>query len=788
MNTRPAAGSTRGSVLSFVPKRLRSVPRDWGLLLALALGLFAATPFLARAGLPHQTDAELHVYRAAELGHVLQQGLLYPRWAPNLYLGYGYPIFNYYAPLTYYLGNLFALLLPAAGVVAGVKAVFVLGLALASLGAYLLGREFFDPAAGLLAAAAFTFCPYVLFIDPHARGDLAEHFAICLLPLTLTCFHRLARSPGRGTLLASAVSLAALVFSHNLLGLVASVLVLAYWVWSVAHTGSPRSTLWGLLTFALSAALIAFFWLPALLERDAVKLQVVGPGHFDFREHFLTFRELLAPSRLVDWGATGPRYRHNLGLPQVLLASLGGIGLLVGHRPTEKGGARSSTGFFVAAATALILLMLAPSTPVWEAVPGMAYMQFPWRLLGPANLMLALFAAAGLARLPRRPWRYPAMAGAMAMLLVLALPLLFPTPWSPHFGGTAPADIIAWEKRSQALGTTSTGDFLPVTVDIPPSPTRTLVQSYAGPGPVDKVNRATVPQGAHVDVLEHTPTHDRFQVVTPKGFRLRLYTFFFPGWRAYVDGTAVDIEVGRPEGFITLHVPEGEHTVLVRFEDTWPRRLGWLVAGLGLAALIAAVVLGPGGADRERPRESARLHPAAAAWLGGTIAAVVALRLAAPMVVGARPPLVYASPPGQALPAQHTLQADFEGQIELLGYDLPRARLRPGDSLSVVLYWRALTDVEENYQSFVHLARPLNVAWAQEDHLNPGGLPTRRWPLDRYVWDEYEIAVPYDLPPGEYDVNVGLYLRATGRRLQRQGAGDPDVADSIVVAVVEVLE
>ncbi|GAG35601.1 unnamed protein product, partial [marine sediment metagenome] len=73
------------------------------MLLALALALVAAVPFLTRPGLPRQTDAELHVYRAAELGHALRAGAFYPRWAPDFYYGYGYPIFNYYAPLTYYL-------------------------------------------------------------------------------------------------------------------------------------------------------------------------------------------------------------------------------------------------------------------------------------------------------------------------------------------------------------------------------------------------------------------------------------------------------------------------------------------------------------------------------------------------------------------------------------------------------------------------------------------------------------------------------------------------------------
>ena len=107
-------------ILQFLAARVRTV--EWGLWLAVALALIAAGPFLARPGLPRQTDAELHVYRAAELGHTLRNGALYPRWAPDLYYGYGYPIFNYYAPLTYYLANLFDIV-PGVDIVAGVNVI-----------------------------------------------------------------------------------------------------------------------------------------------------------------------------------------------------------------------------------------------------------------------------------------------------------------------------------------------------------------------------------------------------------------------------------------------------------------------------------------------------------------------------------------------------------------------------------------------------------------------------------------------------------------------------------------
>jgi hypothetical protein len=774
---------------------------DWGLALAVALGLVAASPFLTRPGLPHHTDAELHVYRAAELGHLLRAGAFYPRWAPNLYLGYGYPIFNYYAPFTYYLANLFDLL-PDVDIVGGVKAVFVLGLVLASVGAYLLGREISrDAAAGLVAAASFTFAPYVVFIDPHARGDLAEHFAICLLPLTFYFFHRLSGAQsggwryggvGRGAFAGSVLTLAALVFSHNLLGLVSAGLLFAYWVWQAAvgpASGRWARAGWGALAFALAAALIAFFWLPALLEWDAVRLDVIGPGHFDFREHFLSLGELLAPSRILDWGATAPRFWHNLGLAQWLLAlpSLVVVALSVKHTLTRRHGDCSSPPLplspapYLLMALALIFLMLPASVRVWECIPGMAYLQFPWRLLGPANLMLAVCAASGLTLLPGGCRRSPVAALVLLTVLLLALPVLYPLPWDADFGGTTPADIIAWEQKSLAYGTTSTGDFVPtgaalVLMRAEPA----LLASYARSVPVDRVNRATLPEGAVVELVAQGPLYDRFIVSTPHEFVFRLFTFYFPGWRATVDGKEVAIEVAGPEGFITFWVPAGKHDVLVRFGDTPARTLGWIVSAIGIAAFILILALLP----NPKNLQSAICNLQLVLCFGGAILLFVLLKNA---VIDPRDGwLRYTSPPGEVWAAQNPLRANFGGQIELLGYDLPRRRVRPGDCFPVTLYWRALMPMAVNYQSFLHLARPLDVVWGQEDHLNPGGLPTTRWPLDRYVWDEYEICVSPDVPPGEYMLNAGIYSLTGNYRLPRYDGAGQVVGDSIVIATVIV--
>ncbi|MFZ0544469.1 MAG: hypothetical protein WAM60_03490, partial [Candidatus Promineifilaceae bacterium] len=128
---------------------------DKGFLVVLVICLLVAWPFLSRPSLPQATDAELHIFRLAELSRMVRGGELYPRWAANFYYGYGYPIFNYYAPLTYYLG-LGVELLPRLDAVDAVKALFVGGLLTAAVGMYGFVRDSWGRIAGWIAAAAYV--------------------------------------------------------------------------------------------------------------------------------------------------------------------------------------------------------------------------------------------------------------------------------------------------------------------------------------------------------------------------------------------------------------------------------------------------------------------------------------------------------------------------------------------------------------------------------------------------------------------------------------------------------
>ena len=792
---------------------------DAGYLVVLAICLLAIWPFLSRSALPMETDAELHVYRLAELARLVRGGEFYPRWAPNFYFGYGYPIFNYYAPLVYYLG-LPVVLLPFFDAVIAVKAVFVLGLLAAGVGMYGLVRDTWGRPAAFVAAAAYVYAPYIHFVDPQMRGDLAESFSFGLFPLGLWALDRLGRRGSPAAWLAAVTVVAAIILSHNLMAMVFFGLLLVWALWRLGVSNLVRlrarlpkdvaafaggllsegrfpaadvRSIIVLLPLLLGAGLAAFFWLPVGLERDAVNLtSLIGNGsHFDFRNHFLSPGELFAPSRFLDWGATEPDFLFNLGLAQWALALTGVVALVTG-RARRPGHA----SFFALAAAILLFMMTPASTFLWESIPLLPYLQFPWRLLGPVAAILAVLCGVGVDATVRAfrdgagsgrtataaRWMPAAVVGAF---LVLALPLVQIPPWPGASWDTGAGGVARVEMRGRWLGTTSTADFVPATVDVIPDPSEQVMQDLLDGGPVDRVNRATLPDGATVTARYLTPLHVQYQTNAPRDFLLRLFQFAFPGWQARVDGRVVPTEVARPEGFLVVPVPAGEHVVAVEFVETAARRLAWAVSALSLAlTLFGAVQLGRGGSRRAAIGEEEAV-PAISGAARPVLAVALLITVFHVLLLAPSGGLRYHSEGDEALPADHNVYADFGGQIALLGYDVP-ASAQSGETVEITLYWKAQREMEINFQVFVHLLGPDGGIVAQSDKLNPGAFPTRRWPLDQYVRDRHVLSVPADTPPGSYPLSVGLWVQDEGWRLPLFDEDEEQIGDSFVIEYLEI--
>ncbi|MEK7278193.1 MAG: hypothetical protein AAB427_12655, partial [Chloroflexota bacterium] len=228
----------------------------------LALILLAVWPLLT-SGLPTVGDGLIHFYRFAALDWHVRHGDLYPRWFANLHYGFGAPVLNFYAPLSYYIPLLFRLFnLPLA---TSLHLGYALALATAIVGAYVWASSFIPQLPGvaddiadatrrgsyaisrtrprdhattrplsrdystirLITAAAYGLAPY-LYLNIFHRGAYPELWALAVAPWLLWSACRLTFDPNRKTLVIFAFLNTALILTHTVSALIFAPITLAY--------------------------------------------------------------------------------------------------------------------------------------------------------------------------------------------------------------------------------------------------------------------------------------------------------------------------------------------------------------------------------------------------------------------------------------------------------------------------------------------------------------------------------------------------------------------------------
>ena len=735
-------------------------------------------PFVSRSSLPVATDAELHIFRLAELERLIRGGEIYPRLAPNFYFGFGYPIFNYYSPLAYYLGVVIAFL-PRVGPVEAVKTLFVLGLLAGGLGTFGFVRDRWGTSAGLLASALYGTAPYIQYVDPHARGVLAESFSLGLLPVCLFFYGRLHLTQQKRYFLLSALLTSAFVLSHNLMAMIGSGLI-AVWLFVVWIFQIDSSQRWSrirlapFLAFGVGIGLSMFFWIPVVFERNLVNLNtLVGEegSHFSWSSHFLSLPELFALTRRIDWGASQSIIQFNLGIVQAVLFLVLIVWLswqLIKDRKVED----KERFFWLVAGIGVLYFTLPISALFWRNISVLPFVQFPWRFLGPAAIVLAI---GGGSLVEDIDWRWSGVL--IGLTIIFSMPLMQVTPWG-EFGPTDLAAAAYQEQKGRWLGTTSTADFIPSTVEIVPLPARETIGDLFNNKAPDRVNRYSLPEFATAEQEIVSPLHFRYHVTAEKPFSLRLFLFDFPGWQVSVNGQPVLHDIGLPEGFIVISLQEGDQVVDVEFGSTPARTFGWIVTGLTVLLLAGIFISLPAEKTHEVIVDDKDWQTL---WKLVGLLIFIAVVL---MVPGRW--LRYESADGIVQSADVQLNVSLDRQIELLAYDLSKQNAQAGDQIDVTLYWQAEVEPEIDFQVFLHLLNEDGQLVAQSDKLNPGDFPTRRWTTDKYVTDIHQLTLPDDLPAGKYLLTAGLWVMNEGWRLPVLAADGSVIGDVVKIEMIDV--
>ncbi|MFZ2061800.1 MAG: hypothetical protein WAU82_12365, partial [Candidatus Binatus sp.] len=504
-----------------------------------------------------------------------------PVWAPDLGSGHGQPLFEFAPPLIYAAAMPFfkAGMSLADSLQFGLAILFAVG----AIAIFLIGRKLsFSRVASVGAAAAWLFAPYQA-LDIFVCGRFAESAAIAIAPVALLGLLAALQNPTAINVVLGGLAVAMLPLAHNAIALLmfpAFAAIVA--VRSIVSDRRLKTAAAGASVLAGGLGLSAYFWLPALLERNFVKTELLRTGILNWSNY------IIYPSQLLwsPWGfgisMRGPTngISYSLGLVHIALAV---AGVIIAVRAVNRT-RRLDALVFAGAAIVGALLATDLSWAIWAHVVTLQYLVYPWRTLCVPALFMPLLALYAFERMD-----LPLASVAIAALVLFNLAHTSPKGIQTYDEAYYGADIIA----QKGINTTTREEYEPRTVYHRPAFDSVLLKGVRSTPAVSQLAVNSNSQSFKVNASEPALMQDSL--------------FDYPGWTVLVDDREVATSPASDSGELTFNVPAGTHNVLVELRPTPIRRWSFYVslATIALMALIVTFALviwnHPEPVDKARP-------------------------------------------------------------------------------------------------------------------------------------------------------------------------------------------
>jgi hypothetical protein len=577
-------------------------------LFVILCSYWAIAPFFHTGFFPIHDDAQ--VQRVFEMHKALADGMFPVRWVSDLGYGYGYPIFNFYAPFVYYVGGFISLL--GIDALSATKIVMALGVVCSGTFMYLLAREFWGRAGGIISALLYVYAPYHA-VDIFVRGDVAEFWAYAFIPLAFwgvykvfKHLHQVANLKQENTkvkiqsskiqlkiqremwswAIVGSLGYAGIIISHNLTAMMVTPFL---FVWSVglylllrSHDRKYRPY-FVLLTLLLSIGLAAFYWLPTLTELKYTNVLSQIGGGADYHDHFVCLSQLWNS----PWGFGGSTrgcvsdgLSFKIGKLHILVTLFSLLSLFIFWKKEKL--KFSVIIFAVLSLLFSIFLMLPQSQFVWDAIPQMAFFQYPWRFL----LMTAFFTSFISGSLVILIKAIPALSHSVKMwsvsgVTVLAALVIVVSNAKVFVPQVYVAKTVSdYTNRYNLTWVTSkiSDEYMPKGFITPKAPNqipKTKIDTQGKPAIVTKLQEKT-----------HVISAD---IVATKQTDILINQAYFPGWHVFIDGKQSWFTYFNKGMLVT--VPQGSHTIVLRFAQTPIEIIGNAISLASFLVLLLGIIL-----------------------------------------------------------------------------------------------------------------------------------------------------------------------------------------------------
>lgn len=503
--------------------------------LVLCLLLALTTPSLLlmfKNPLYPSHDGLYHVGRISQFNIAFQNGQIPPRLAPTIENNIGYPLFIVNYQLPYYFAEAFTSVTqdPIFAFKAVMSATFILG----TVFAFLLFKNFGSNIASLTGAIFYTYLPY-RFANLYDRGSLGECVALMFVPLTLLGLHQIKKN-SKYSFVLLAISVFGLITSHTVIFMIFAPFFILYFLIilkpdAVTYKRATASSLLGIM-------LSAFQLLPSIFEKRYMTFDQTLSNLY--KAHFINIYQVFRlPHPGVNLGTP-----FQVGLSATLVIALSLIFI--------RGRKRKEVIFMLASIMISLFIALPVSSFLWQNLPLLKYILYPWRLLSVVTLAssyLAVFLVDSI--------KYKKTAAIFLIILTIYASrhyFLKPAQLQPN----PPTENLTTQNENDTIWSNE----------------KTFTQ---------RPLVSTKPQ-SNIYLSSQKPFDAKAEIINTEPADIIIRKMYFPGWILKVNGKSRPVAI--EEGLISTNLEPGNWQIEAYFTESKLRKFADLLTLASLAVLL----------------------------------------------------------------------------------------------------------------------------------------------------------------------------------------------------------
>ena len=526
---------------------------------------------MIRDGLNGMTDMKWHLTWLQHFYKELTEGIWYPRWLSGTNYGYGSPTFVFYPPLVYYLGSLFKFI--GLSTENTVTLLFSLALFLSGFNFYLFGRNYWGKLPSFVGALFYMSTPYLAF-DIYYRSGLASIFVQAWIPLLLLTTRK--TLVNQKISIGLAISWLLIALTHTVSLLLCAIIYCFYILLLLPEKGF-KNILNLILSTIFGWWLSSIYSIPVILEKSFVNINILKDVLGSFRYSLIGTGLPIFPVNLQEL----------VNIPYIFIhqcLSVITLGVIVLFSTKDNNTLKYDAILWLVIAIILAFLISGLSEFIWESSSILQMAQFPWRFLQFFSVIGAIMCTLALKTAIDTKFSIKLLTILFVLVLMLA---------NLRYGYQLSRSFITLNYSGK--GKTEHLNYIRTILKSPYNNNLRDVPEYRPlldelalnpPKPIPNQPKLSVLKGeASIDVQKWFSYLREFTVNANMSSRIRIRTYYYPGWHLYVDNHLYPINK-HIDGTITFDIPSGTYFIKLIYQKTTAFILGITVSIISFIFLL----------------------------------------------------------------------------------------------------------------------------------------------------------------------------------------------------------